>query len=132
MRLIFTKRQQTFPFWYALLHGKRFTDNGRPQPDGMYPFLSWCGLMLLGYCFGKLFTRYEGVQRRTILTWLGIGIILLFIALRATNLYGDPGKWAVQKTTLYTVFSFIDTQKYPPHCCICAWPSVRPFCSWRG
>jgi uncharacterized membrane protein len=100
----------------------------------MYPFLSWCGLMLLGYCFGKLFTRYEGVQRRTILTWLGIGIILLFIALRATNLYGDPGKWAVQKTTLYTVFSFIDTQKYPPsllYMCMTIGPAIL-FLAWIG
>lgn len=100
----------------------------------LYPFLSWTGLMILGYCFGKLFTRYEGTQRRKILTWLGIGIILFFIALRATNLYGNPEHWSTQKNFLFTVFSFIDTHKYPPsllYMCMTIGPAIL-FLAWFG
>ena len=80
----------------------------------LYPFLSWCGLMMLGYCFGKFFLSVESKQRKRMLTWLGLGIILLFAILRYTNNYGDPGKWSTQKNGLYTFLSFMNVQKYPP------------------
>jgi uncharacterized membrane protein len=86
----------------------------------LYPFLSWTGLMMLGYCFGKLFLKFEQPQRKKILAWLGFGVIILFVALRLTNKmgsefhYGDPGRWAQQKTPLYTFLSFMNVQKYPP------------------
>ncbi|MGE5521648.1 MAG: DUF1624 domain-containing protein [Candidatus Dadabacteria bacterium] len=80
----------------------------------LYPFLPWAGLMMLGYCFGRLFSAYQGEQRRKMLSWLGLGIIAFFIVLRATNLYGNPEHWHTQKNSLFTFFSFIDTHKYPP------------------
>src|SRR5438105_10000626 len=86
----------------------------------LYPFLPWTGLMLLGYCFGKLFIQFEGVQRKKILIWLGTGILLFFIALRLTNQagaryhYGDPLSWSVQKNSLFTFLSFMNVLKYPP------------------
>ena len=70
--------------------------------------------MMLGYCFGKLFMSVEGQKRRKTLIWLGLGIILFFCIVRATNEYGDPGHWAVQKNALFTFFSFMNVQKYPP------------------
>ena len=99
----------------------------------LYPFLSWAGLMMLGYCFGKLFTRYEGAERRKVLTWLGLGIILLFIALRATNVYGDANHWTTKKNALFTVFSFIDTVKYPPsllYMCMTIGPAILFIALW--
>ena len=80
----------------------------------LYPFLPWSGLMMVGYCFGKLFVNHEGKERRKILVWLGIGIILLFAVIRAMNSYGDPGHWSRQKDGLYTFLSFMNVQKYPP------------------
>src|SRR5215217_5170649 len=126
-------KQQTFSIWYAMLH----KSGVYPITTGhnllvFYPFLSWSGLMLLGYCFGKLFTRYEGAQRRKILTQLGIGIILFFITLRALNIYGNPEKWATQKNAVYTFFSFIDTHKYPPsllYMCMTIGPAIL-FLAW--
>lgn len=100
---------------YSLMH--RF---GFYQPTTnhsliiLYPFLPWTGLMMLGYCFGRILTGYDGIKRNKILAWLGVSIILFFIALRATNLYGDAQHWSTQKNSLYTAFSFIDTVKYPP------------------
>src|SRR6476620_937053 len=100
----------------------------------LYPFLSWSGLMMLGYCFGKLFTSYDGSQRRKVLTLLGTGIILMFIALRTINIYGNPEPWTVQKNQLFTLFSFIDTHKYPPsllYMCMTIGPAIL-FVAWGG
>lgn len=93
----------------------------------MYPFLPWTGLMLLGYCFGKLFTTYDGRQRKRILIWTGIGVIAYFIGLRALNFYGNPEPWHVQKSTVFTILSFIDTHKYPPsllYMCMTIGPAI--------
>jgi uncharacterized membrane protein len=80
----------------------------------LYPFLPWAGLMMTGYGFGKLFCNYEGNRRKKILAWTGLAVILFFIALRWTNLYGDPDHWAQQKNAGFTFLSFINTHKYPP------------------
>ncbi len=120
--------KQQFSLVYSLLHRPNFLPFGDNRLLGiLYPFLPWTGLMFLGYCFGKLFTQYEGAQRRKVLAVLAIGIILFFIALRATNSYGDPAPWAPQKTSLYTVFSFINTTKYPPsllYMCMTIGPAI--------
>ena len=53
--------------------------------------------------------------RHRILIRLGGGIIALYVALRATNLYGDASKWSVQpRGAAYTVLSFLNVTKYPP------------------
>ena len=36
------------------------------------------------------------------------------IVIRATNIYGDPFPWSQQQSPLFTVFSFIKCEKYPP------------------
>jgi len=102
-------------WWYDLLHHFGFYhlwDNHNLLI--LYPFLSWAGLMMVGFCFGKLFINFEGNQRKRILAWIGVGIILFFIALRATNVYGDPDYWSAQKNSLFTFFSFMNVHKYPP------------------
>ena len=80
----------------------------------MYPFLPWTGLMILGYCFGKLFSNTEPERRNKLLLWMGIGALLLFVLLRTINVYGDSLPWSTQKTGLQTFFSFMNVQKYPP------------------
>ena len=45
---------------------------------------------------------------------LGCGVLLFFLVLRYTNSYGDPGKWSIQKNSLYTFLSFMNLRKYPP------------------
>ncbi|WP_121352823.1 DUF1624 domain-containing protein [Flavisolibacter nicotianae] len=124
-----------YSVFYSLLHRQGFF----PLWDNhglliLYPFLSWTGLMLLGYCFGKIFTLYEGVQRRKVLTAIGLGVIAFFIALRATNTYGDPSHWSTQKNSLFTVLSFINTTKYPPsllYMCMTIGPAIL-FLAWMN
>lgn len=89
-----------------------------------YAFLPWTGLMMLGYGFGKIM---EMPDRKKIVNRLGLGLIAFFIALRFTNAYGDPGHWAPQKNALYTFFSFISINKYPPsllYMCITIGPAL--------
>lgn len=80
-----------------------------------YPFLPWLGLMIMGYCLGKLYTNETGASyRKKVLLTAGIAVICFFIVLRFTDFYGDMDNWMMQKTTLYTLFDFLDTTKYPP------------------
>jgi uncharacterized membrane protein len=76
--------------------------------------------MALGYAFGALF-QLPDRRRSTFL--LGAGAVLLFVVLRATNVYGNPpalpggvtpGDFSVQPTIEKTVILFVDTEKYPP------------------
>ncbi|MFN8251456.1 MAG: heparan-alpha-glucosaminide N-acetyltransferase domain-containing protein [Ferruginibacter sp.] len=82
----------------------------------VYAFLPWTGIMMLGYCFGKLYSPAADVLlRRKRLQQMGAGLLLLFVVLRFINIYGDPVPWAVQpRGAVYTVLSFININKYPP------------------
>lgn len=104
-----------FPFWWHLLHKQGdIALWGGHRLFIFYPFLSWCGLMMLGYCCGKIFTAYETQQRNKILIGTGLGLLVFFAALRFTNAYGDPLHWSAQKSALFTFLSFMNVQKYPP------------------
>ena len=102
-------------WWYDMLHHPNFYHLwGRHNLLILYPFVPWAGLMMLGYCFGKLFLKYEGVQRTKMPVMLGLGLLVLFAILRAPNIYGDPQHWTSQKNGLYSFLSFMNVQKYPP------------------
>ncbi|HEY0067105.1 MAG TPA: heparan-alpha-glucosaminide N-acetyltransferase domain-containing protein, partial [Flavisolibacter sp.] len=125
------------PVWYELLHRPAypaFTWNGH-NVVVLYPFLPWIGVMLLGYCLGKLFrSPVTPGQRRKTLTLIGIGVIALFILLRAFNTYGNPQPWSEQKDALFSFFSFVNTQKYPPSLlflCMTIGPALL-FLAWAG
>ncbi len=88
-----------------------------PTPNmkvGMfYPVLPWIGLMSLGWLFGRQVTKPQDARRR-FATRLGLALIVGFVALRLTNLYGDPRAWSPQATVAGTIMSFLQLQKYPP------------------
>jgi uncharacterized membrane protein len=108
-------RQTPVPILWSFLHQVRIEPLGGGHSLFIfYPFLSWTGLMLLGYCCGKLFTGMEAVKRNKVLLLTGISAIVFFIALRLTNVYGDPRPWKEQATGLKTFFAFMNVQKYPP------------------
>lgn len=82
----------------------------------VYAFVPWLGVMMLGYCFGKLFkSTVDPVWRRKILLGMGGALILLFIILRLLKGYGDPLPWAQQERgSVFTFLSFLNVNKYPP------------------
>ena len=108
-------KKSDFSLLYSMIHRPGFFPiNKSHSLFVLYPVLPWLGIMILGYSFGKLYTTYQKIEQRKVILILGIGVTLFFILLRAINLYGDPKPWSQQETYLYTLFSFIDTQKYPP------------------
>lgn len=122
---------QPFGFWWDLLHHGSFAQY--PFMPGhaaliIYPFVPWTGLMLLGYCMGKVFSPAVSIgQRRKILIAAGAGLLLLFVLLRWSNLYGDPFPWQPQQRFTYTLLSFIRVHKYPPsllYTCITIGPAL--------
>jgi len=109
------KGRTDFPVWWQFLHRPGFIPLWEHHALGIfYPFLSWSGLMMLGYCCGKIFTDTEPEKRNKILLWMGIGALLFFIAMRTIAVYGDPLAWNKQKDGLRTFLDFMDVQKYPP------------------
>ena len=99
---------------WATLHSRELTETyGGIHVFTMYPLIPWIGVMAAGYGFGQLFLL-EREHRRRLMLRLGAACTLLFIILRAINVYGDPHPWAAQKNALYTFLSFINCEKYPP------------------
>ncbi len=82
----------------------------------VYSFLPWTGVMLLGYCFGKLFSSsFSAEQRKKTLWWMGSGLLVLFVVLRFINLYGDPVAWSTHpRGAVFSFLSFVNVNKYPP------------------
>lgn len=79
-----------------------------------YPLIPWIGVMALGYVFGQVM-QWEAPRRQRLLGQLGLGLILFFITLRATNWYGDLNDWAPQaRGGVYSFLSFLNVTKYPP------------------
>ena len=79
----------------------------------LYPLIPWIGVMAAGYGFGTMMLKEEHLRKKILLR-LGLGMILAFIVIRATNLYGDPVPWSAQRNFVFTVLSFIKCEKYPP------------------
>lgn len=99
---------------WSAVHDRKLFAFGNFKLIIAYPVLSWIGVMSAGYCFGEIFTRYKGVQRKRILMLTGLACIALFIALRYSNAYGDHSLWSAKQTHIFTILSFINTTKYPP------------------
>jgi uncharacterized membrane protein len=118
-------------FWWDLFHSARFSVHPYAQNHVAliaYPFLPWTGLMMLGYCVGTWFSATFLVEQRgKILIWSGLGLIVFFVAVRLTNMYGDPVDWSLQKNGFFTFLSFVNVNKYPPsllYLCITIGPAL--------
>ena len=79
----------------------------------IYPLIPWVGVMAAGYAFGALY-QLDARRRRRWLLMIGGAATALFVIVRAINVYGDPARWATQKSPVFTLLSFVNTTKYPP------------------
>jgi uncharacterized membrane protein len=108
----------TAGFWWDLFHSgtfKFYQITGNHYALLIYPFVPWTGLMMLGYCLGKLYTPDMNVeQRKTILLRMGVGLLVFFVLMRFLNMYGDPHSWSTQSNYIFTLLSFVNVNKYPP------------------
>lgn len=102
---------------FMILHQafEAFPIVGFPSPVVVviYPLIPWIGVMAAGYGLGA-FYELDQPRRRQLLLTLGSAATVLFVVLRAINLYGDPSPWSRQSTFAFTVLSFLNTTKYPP------------------
>ncbi|MEI9808119.1 MAG: heparan-alpha-glucosaminide N-acetyltransferase domain-containing protein [Bacteroidota bacterium] len=127
-------RKEELPFWWKFIHSGFFFQpfSASAPARGLlviYAFLPWSGVMALGYCFGKLFSReVDAAYRKKALIYIGCGLIALFLILRGLNQYGDPLYWSEQsRGAVYTVLSFFNVQKYPPslvYLCMTLGPAI--------
>ncbi len=79
----------------------------------VYPLIPWIGVMAAGYAFGAVY-QWDAQRRRRLLLVGGSFATALFVVLRLVNIYGDPARWASQKSAAFTLLSFLNTTKYPP------------------
>jgi uncharacterized membrane protein len=110
------------PLW-TILHVR----GGIQLPGGVRSFvlfqvIPWVGVMAAGYVFGA-FYLWDQTKRKRAMAMLGIAMIVAFVFLRATSLYGNPpvglggvsqGDWHIQPTAEKSVILFLDVEKYPP------------------
>jgi uncharacterized membrane protein len=100
------------PLW-LVLHRAAFVMAGSSLVWVQYPLVPWIGVMAAGYAFGSVYT-FDTDRRVRIVLRTGLALSAAFIVIRASNVYGDPSRWSIQSTPLFTAFSFINTTKYPP------------------
>jgi uncharacterized membrane protein len=101
--------------WLLLHQGGFFPLFGFPSPIvwAHYPVLPWLGIMATGYGLSTIYT-WEPARRRQTLIALSAVMVLLFLALRAGNIYGDPRPWTPQGDAVKSAMSFFDVTKYGP------------------
>src|SRR5262245_44444696 len=78
----------------------------------LYSIVPWIGVMAAGFAFGQVL-RLEPARRDRVCFAVGIGAIALFVLLRASNLYGDPGSFETGQGAIPALLSFLKTTKYP-------------------
>ena len=101
--------------WWTLLHRQNVLMLAGKLPVFVaYPLLPWPGVMAAGYWLGTQFDR-PAPDRNRWLTRAGTVLLLGFVMLRSTNLYGDARLWEAQpRGMIYTVLSYLNVSKYPP------------------
>lgn len=105
--------QSSNPIW-SILHSPNFiVSNPQHSVFVAYPLIPWVGVTAVGYGLGQIYA-WTPERRRAFLLRLAMGLTMGFVVLRGINVYGDPIHWSVQKSAVFTVLSFLNTNKYPP------------------
>jgi uncharacterized membrane protein len=101
------------PLWSFLHQPGIVFSNSHSVVVISYVLIPWVGVTALGYVLGQIY-QFDSARRRRLLVGIGLAITLGFVTLRALNVYGDPVPWTTQRSALWTVISFLNTNKYPP------------------
>lgn len=78
-----------------------------------YVLIPWVGVTALGFVLGQIY-QYDSARRSRLLLGIGLSMTVGFVVLRWFNVYGDPVPWTTQRSALWTLISFLNTNKYPP------------------
>jgi uncharacterized membrane protein len=105
---------QSSNWLWTILHSPNFLLNTPTHSVFVgYPLIPWIGVTAAGYGFGQIYS-WPSPRRKAFLLPLGLGLSAGFVVLRAINIYGDPQRWATQRSAVFTALSFLNTTKYPP------------------
>lgn len=102
--------------WYVVHQEKTLALSDSNAIYFAYPVLPWAGLMALGYCLGSLFTKDipAEIRIKKLFVW-GSSMLVVFITLRITKLFGDNlNPWELQNDLTTTIMALFKTTKYPP------------------
>jgi uncharacterized membrane protein len=77
-----------------------------------YPLVPWFAVMAAGFCFGRILLL-DPPGRRRMIARLGLAMTIVFVAIRAINVYGDPVPWS-DRIPGTALLSFLRCAKYPP------------------
>jgi uncharacterized membrane protein len=110
---LFDPIRSSNPLW-SILHSPNFIlANPQHSVFVAYPLIPWVGVTAAGYSLGQIYA-WASDRRRAFLLRAGLGLTAAFVILRGVNVYGDPVRWTTQKSTAFTMLSFLNTNKYPP------------------
>jgi uncharacterized membrane protein len=77
-----------------------------------YPLIPWFAVMSLGYLVGHWYAKPAQLRQRY-LCLSGISLLLLFMLLRISGLYGDPALFQPNENMSLSLLSLLNTTKYP-------------------
>ena len=101
--------------WTLMLHRGWALAEGAVRVKLTYPALPWVGVILLGYCFGPLFSaRIDAPARRRILVAVGLSCLALLALLRGFNVYGENLPWVHGESAVLSAMAWLNFTKYPP------------------
>jgi uncharacterized membrane protein len=110
---LFDSVQSNNPVW-TILHSLNLLLNTPQHVIAVsYVLIPWVGVTAVGYGLGQIYA-WPSERRRPFLLRLGLAMTGSFVVLRAINRYGDPLPWSTQKSAVFTVLSFLNSNKYPP------------------
>jgi uncharacterized membrane protein len=133
--LVYLPRTAIAAFGLALVVGHNAFDGIKPESFGglavlwrilhvqgplgdlpvflIYPLVPWVAVLALGYVAGPLvFSRAPDAATRLIRA--GIALVVVFVFLRALDLYGDAHPRLTEGDPGTLVMSFVNLTKYPP------------------
>jgi uncharacterized membrane protein len=103
-------------FFWVILHEQsvfKISNSYKFYVD--YPMLPWVGVMALGYYFGSFYNKtFDPAERKNVFNIISISAIALFVALKWTNMYGEPNPFKHFGTAAKDLMSFLQLTKYPP------------------
>lgn len=106
--------QSNHPLWLAWHQRGFWPVAGNYGVYLAYPLMPWLGLIAAGYALGPVF-QWEPARRQRFLLVAGAVLLMVFVALRSGNFYGDPDPWSSQgRGFVWDFISFIRVHKYPP------------------
>ena len=106
---------ENVPWWWKVLYyggPVQLTGGDGPVLFVLYSLIPWIGVMAAGYGYGRV-TQWEPARRDRFNRTLGVALIIAFVLLRATDVYGDQRPWHAGNPAAPMLLRFLNASKYP-------------------